>query len=114
MSHNANRPSASAPVAEGVDTQQVIRVIAAAVPHGVIKSDMVASGLLDLSISGVVLDPSEPGGGYLAEQELAPGATYIILGVGKGVGIEPGIILINKVAPAPIAAANPNGEDKND
>lgn len=106
MSHNASKLSASAPAVEGVDTNELIRAIAAAVPHGIIKSVMVASGLLDLSISGVVLDSSEPGGGYLAEQELAPGATYIILGVGRGVGIEPGIILINKVAPTPIAAAN--------
>lgn len=105
MSHNASKQNASAPTAEGVDAQQVIRVIAASVPPGVIKSVMVASGLLDVSISGVVLDPSEPGGGYLAEQELAPGATYIILGVGKGVGIEPGITLVDGCQPAPTEAA---------
>ena len=51
---------------------------------------MVVRDVLDGSISGVVLDPTEPGGGYIDEQELAPSVVYLILGVGKlGVGKFP-------------------------
>lgn len=92
MSYNASKQNASAPVAEGVDIQEVIRAIIDAAGPGVIKSAMIAAGLLDPQLSGVVLDLAEPGGGYLVERELVPGATYIVLGVGKGVGNqEPGI-----------------------
>jgi hypothetical protein len=51
---------------------------------------MLITDVLDGQISGVVLDPTEPGGGYVTEQELAPAATYVVLGVGKlGVGKLP-------------------------
>ena len=103
MSYNGNKPSASAPVVEGVDIQQVLHAMIAAAGPGVVKSAFVAAGLFDPQLSGVVLDPTEPGGGYLAEQELAQGAIYIVLGVGKGVGNqEPGIHVI---APSPTEAA---------
>ena len=92
MSYNESKPSASAPVSEGVDIQEVIRAIIDAAGPGVIKSAMIAAGLFDPQLSGVVLDPTEPEGGYLVEQELAQGVTYVLLGVGKGVGNqEPGI-----------------------
>ncbi len=92
MSYNENKPNASAPVAEGVDIQEVIRAIIDAAGPGVIKSAMIVAGLLDPQLSGVVLDSTEPGGGYLVERELVPGATYVLLGVGMGVGNqEPGI-----------------------
>jgi hypothetical protein len=95
MSHNVSKPSASAPVAEGVEIEQVIRALSAAAGPGVIQSAMVAAGLFDPQLSGVVLDPSEPGGGYLAEMELAQGVTYLVLGVGKGVGnTEAGIRVV--------------------
>ena len=43
-----------------------------------------------------------PGGGYIAEQELAPGVAYIVLGVGKlGVGKLPaGIRVVTTEASA--------------
>lgn len=86
MSYNASKPSASAPVSEAVDLRQMIRALSDAAGPGVIKSALIAAELLDPQLSGVVIDPEEPGGGYLAEQELAAGVTYIVLGVGKGVG----------------------------
>lgn len=105
MSYNGNKPSASAPAAEGVDIQQVIRALIDAAGPGVIKSAFVAAGLFDPQLSGVVFDPTEPGGGYLAEQELAQGATYIVLGVGKGVGNqEPGIAVVPIATPTEAAA----------
>ena len=68
------------------DLAGVLQAIATAVP-GVVASIMVINDVLDGNISGVVLDPDEPGGGYVAEQELAPGVVYLVLGVGKlGVG----------------------------
>lgn len=91
MSTNATSPSASAPGADTdtADLEGVVRAILAAAP-GVVQSIMVVADVLDGNISGVVLDPTEPGGGYISEQELAPGVTYIVLGVGKlGVGNHP-------------------------
>lgn len=85
MSTNATLPSASAPAAEH-DLQEVVQTIAAAVP-GVVQSLMIVADVLDGSISGVVLDLMEPGGGYVSEQELAPGVVYLVLGVGK-VGVD--------------------------
>lgn len=85
MSTNATSPSASAPdtdTAAVPDLEGVVRAILAAAP-GVVQSIMVVRDVLDGSISGVVLDPAEPGGGYVDEQELAPGVVYLILGVGK-------------------------------
>lgn len=106
MSYNASKQNVSAPVAEGVDIQEVIRAIVAAAGQGVIKSTLIAAGLFDLQLSGIVLDPTEPGGGYLVEQELAQGVTYLVLGVGKRVAIqEPGIRVIATPAPEPDPAA---------
>lgn len=100
MSTNATLPSASVPAAEH-DLQAVVQTIAAALP-GVVQSVMVVADVLDGNVSGVVLDPDEPGGGYVSEQELAPGVVYLILGVGKlGVGMPPGIHVIatEEIAP---------------
>ena len=95
MSYSENKPSASAPIVEGVDIEQLIRALVDAAGPGVVQSAMIAAGLLDPQISGVVLDPTEPGGGYLVETELAQEVTYIVLGVGKGVGsCAPGISVI--------------------
>lgn len=95
MSYNANKLSASAPVVEGVDIKALLYAIIEAAGPGVIKSALIATGLYDPQLSGVVLDQAEPGGGYLVEQELAQGVTYIVLGVGKGVGNqEAGIFVI--------------------
>ncbi len=95
MSYNGNKPSASAPAAEGVDIQRVIAAMIAAAGSGVVKSAFVAAGLFDPQLSGVVLDHTEPGGGYLVEQELAQEVTYIVMGVGKGVGNqEAGITVV--------------------
>lgn len=91
MSTSVTRPSASAPPAADApaDLEGVVKAIAAAVP-GVVQSVMVVADVLDGNVSGVVLDPEEPGGGYVDEQELAPGVVYLILGVGKrGVGKTP-------------------------
>lgn len=88
MSTNANSPNTSAPAAER-DLAGVVQTITAAVP-GVVQSVMVIANVLDANVSGVVLDLDEPGGGYVSEQELAPGVVYLILGVGKlGVGKLP-------------------------
>ena len=85
MSTNATSPNVSAPAVDH-DLAGVLQAIATAVP-GVVASIMVINDVLDGNISGVVLDPDEPGGGYVAEQELAPGVVYLVLGVGKlGVG----------------------------
>lgn len=101
MSTNVTLPSASAPAAEH-DLQEVVQTIAAAVP-GVVQSIMVVADVLDGNVSGVVLDPDEPGGGYVSEQELAPGVVYLILGVGKlGVGKLPaGIRVMATEDPTP-------------
>ena len=88
MSTSATSPNASAPAADR-DLAGVVQAIAAAIP-GVVQSIMVVIDVLDGNVSGVVLDADEPGGGYVAEQELAQGVTYILLGVGKlGVGKFP-------------------------
>lgn len=95
MSYNASKPNVSAPVAEDVDLREVVHAIIDAAGPGVIKSVVIAAGLFDPQLSGVVLDPTEPGGGYLVEHELAQGITYIVLGVGKGAGSqEPGIFIV--------------------
>lgn len=102
MSSNANEPNVSAPVAdEATDLQKLIHAIAAAAGPGIIKSAMIANDLYDPQISGVVFDADEPGGGYVAAQELAQGTTYILLGVGKlGVGkLPPGITIANRWLP---------------
>lgn len=101
MSTNATLPSASAPAAEH-DLHGVVQVIAAALP-GVVQSVMAVADVLDGNVSGVVLDPDEPGGGYVSEQELAPGVVYLILGVGKlGVGKLPaGIRILATEDPTP-------------
>lgn len=98
MSHNVKQPNVSAPVAEAamLDPESMIRAIVAAVGPGVVKSALIAGGLFDPQLSGVVIDTSEPGGGYVVEQELAQGVTYIVLGVGVG-NQEPGITVV-KVA----------------
>jgi len=67
--------------AQRPDLAGVVRIIRDALP-GVVTSVMVAARVVDGRISGVVLDPSEKGGGYISEQELASRATYLILGVG--------------------------------
>jgi len=84
--------------AADLDLEDVVRAIAGAVP-GVAVTVMLAVDLLAPAISGVVEDPDEPAGGYLDEQELAKGVTYIILGVGKlGVGKLPaGIHIVNEL-----------------
>lgn len=96
MSSNANEPNVSAPVADdAADLQELIHTIAAAAGPNVVKSAMIATDLYDPQISGVVFDADEPGGGYVAAQELAQGVTYIVLGVGKlGVGKQPAGIRI--------------------
>lgn len=88
MSTIAKEPEPSVPAAAEADNDLlgVVRALCAAAP-GVVQSIMLITDVIDGQVSGVVLDPSEPGGGYIAEQELAPAATYILLGVGKlGVG----------------------------
>jgi len=85
MSTSATSPSASAPatdIAAVPDLAGVVRAILATAP-GVVQSIMVVRDVLDGNISGVVLDPAEPGGGYVDEQELAPNTTYLVLGVGS-------------------------------
>ena len=97
MSTSANKPEPSAPAAAEAESGVlgVVRAMCAAAP-GVVQSIMLIHDVLDGQVSGVVLDPSEPGGGYISEQELAPDVTYIVLGVGKlGVGkLSPGIRII--------------------
>ncbi len=100
MSHNVSKPSVSAPAAEGVDVEQLARALIATAGPGVVTSAIAISGLFDPQLSGVVIDPDEPGGGYLVERELAQGVTYILLGVGKGVGIERGITPLPVETPA--------------
>ena len=102
MSSNENEQSVSALVADDTaDIQQLIHVIAAAAGLGVVKSAMIATDLYDPQLSGVVFDANEPGGGYVASQELAQGVTYLLLGVGKlGVGkLPPGITVVSKWLP---------------
>lgn len=102
MSTSASKPSASASAVTDppADLEGVVRAVTAAVP-GVVQSVMVVADVLDGNISGVVLDPEEPGGGYIAEQELAPGVVYLVLGVGKlGVGNVPaGVRVANEWLP---------------
>lgn len=80
MSTNASEPRQSA-AADKVDLAGVVRVIRDSLP-GVVTSVMAVANVLDGMISGVVLDADEKGGGYISEQELAPGATYLVIGVG--------------------------------
>lgn len=82
MSSNESKLSASAPsaVAEPMGIVGVVRTIHEALP-GVVQSVIVVANVFDGLISGVVLDPSEPGGGYVSEQELAQGAVYLVLAV---------------------------------
>lgn len=104
MSTSATSPNASAPAIDQADTadlQGVVQAITAAVP-GVVQSLMVIVNVHDGNVSGVVLDPDEPGGGYVAEQELAPGVAYLVVGVGRlGVANHPaGVHILNDWLPA--------------
>lgn len=102
MSTNANALNPSAPEVAGIDggLLGVVDVLRTAAP-GVVKSIMIVADVLDGVVSGVVLDDAEPGGGYVAEQELAQGVTYLILGVGKlGVGNMPAGIHVVEVKEA--------------
>ncbi len=101
MSTSANKPEPSAPAAVEAEHELlgVVRAMSAAAP-GVVQSIILVTDVLDGQVSGVVLDATEPGGGYVAEQELAPGVAYIVLGVGKlGVGkLPPGIRVLTTEA----------------
>ena len=83
MSTNESEPSVSAAaVAEArPDLPGVVKILRDALP-GVVTSVMVVANVLDGLISGVVLDESEKGGGYISEQELAARATYLVIGLG--------------------------------
>jgi len=67
--------------AQRPDLAGVVRIIRDALP-GVVTSMMAIGQVVDGLISGVVLDPTEKGGGYISEQELAARATYLLIGVG--------------------------------
>lgn len=93
MSINGKQPSVSVP-ALAVDLDSILTSIKAALP-GVVQSVIVVSaGVVDGEVSGVVLDDTEPGGGYISSQELATGCTYILLGVGNVPTPDPGVGLV--------------------
>ena len=100
MSLSVNKPSASVPAETAAELAGVVRAIAAAAP-GVVQSVMVVANVHDAAIDGVVLDPDEPGGGYVSYQELVAGVVYLVLGVGTlGVGNVPaGIHVLNEWLP---------------
>lgn len=80
MSTTESEPSPSA-TADKFDLAGVVKAIREALP-GVVTSAMLVANVLDGLISGVVLDATEKGGGYISEQELAARATYLVLGLG--------------------------------
>lgn len=59
----------------------VVTAIIAALPPGVVQSVVLCANVSGGSVSGVVEDADEPGGGYISEWELADGAVYLLLGV---------------------------------
>jgi hypothetical protein len=61
--------------------RDVVELIVAALPPGMVKSVLLCANLAGGSVSGVVEDADEPGGGYISEWELADGAVYLVLGV---------------------------------
>lgn len=82
------------PASEIASVEAAVEIIRA-VLGDLCRVVMVASGVVDGEISGVVLGEDEADGDYISSQELADGSAYIVIGLGKlPTEQEPGVVIL--------------------